>query len=111
MFDLRRLPWRTFFVAFILTLCVLSLFFAFFFIECRIQLATTGRMDLGVTYTLEGGVPVVTLAEQGETVAVPSAVGQTFDALVPPSLHLFARLLRRENETAQQLWELVQAQQ
>ncbi len=108
--KLRRLPWRTFFTAFILTLCVLGLFLAFFFIECRIQLMTTGRMDLGVTYTLEEGVPVVTLAERGETVAVPPAVGHTLDTLVPPSLNLFARLLRRENETAQQLWELVQAQ-
>ena len=107
---LRRLPWRTFFVAFILTLCVLGLLLAFFFIECRVRLATYGRMDLGVTYTLDSGAPVITLAERGETLAVPPAVGQTVDAFVPPSLRLFSRLLRRENTMAQQLWEWMQAQ-
>lgn len=107
---LRRLPWRTFFTAFILTLCVLGLLLAFFFIECRVRLATYGRMDLGVTYTLDGGAPVITLAERGETLAVPPVVGQTVDAFVPPSLRLFSRLLRRENTMAQQLWEWMQTQ-
>lgn len=107
----RRLPWRTFFTAFILTLCVLSLFFAFFFIECRIQLATKGQMDLGVTYTLEDGAPVVTLADRDETIAVDTVVGQAIEVVSPPSLHLFSRLLRRENAMAQQLWEWVQEQQ
>ena len=110
MSVLRRLPWRTFLIAFVLTLCVLGLFLAFFFSECRIRLATSGRMDLGVTYTLEDGAPVVTLADRDETIAVGSAVGQAVEVVVPPSLHLFSRLLRRENAIAQQLWEWVQEQ-
>ncbi len=100
---LRRLPWRTFFAAFILTLCVLGLFLAFFVIECRIQQTTHGRVDLGVTYTVEDGVPAVTTG--GETLAVPPAVGQVCEVVVPPPVRLFAALWQWENEAAERLWE------
>ncbi len=104
MSALRRLPWRTFFIAFILTLCVLSLFVAFFVIECNIQQTTYGRVDLGVTYTVEDGVPAVTLSG-GETLAVPPAVEQVCEIVVPPPVRLFAALWRWENEAAERLWE------
>lgn len=99
---LRRLPWRTFLITFILTLCVLGLFLAFFFIECRIQQTTHGRVDLGVTYTIEDGVPAVTV--RGDTVAAPRAVTNTAEVLVPPPVRLFAELWRWENEAAEWLW-------
>ena len=107
MNALRRLPWRTFLAAFILALCVLSLICAFFVIECRIQQTTHGRVDLGVTYTIEDGVPVVILADSDETLAVPP-VAETIGAVVlPPSVRLFAELWRWENELAERLWEFV----
>ncbi len=100
---LRRLPWRTFLITFILTLCVLGLFLAFFVIECRIQQTTHGRVDLGVTYTIEDGVPAVTV--RGDTVAAPRAVTNTAEVLVPPPVRLFAELWRWENELARHFWK------
>ncbi len=110
MNALRRLPWRTFFAAFILTLCVLSLFCAFFVIECHIQQTTRGRVDLGVTYTVEDGILAVTLADSGETLAVPPAVGQVCEIVVPPPARLFAELWRWENEIAERLWKFLSEQ-
>lgn len=108
MSALRRLPWRTFFIAFILALCVLSLFVAFFVIECNIQQTTYGRVDLGVTYTVEDGVPAVTTG--GKTLAVPPAVEYVCEIVVPPPVRLFAELWRWENEAAERLWEFLSEQ-
>ena len=101
---LRRLPWRTFLTAFILTLCVLGLLCAFLIIEYNIQQTTYGRVDLGVTYTLEDGIPAVRIGG-GEPLAVPSAVEQTAKVVVPPPLRLFAALWRWECEAAARFWE------
>ena len=103
---LRRLPWRTFLTAFILTLCVLGLFCAFLIIEYNIQQTTYGRVDLGVTYTLEDGVPIVRIGGGGP-LTVPSAVEQTAKVVVPPPLRLFAALWRWECEAAAWFWEFI----
>ncbi len=107
---LRRLPWRTFFITFILALCVLSLFVAFFVIECNIQQTTRGQVDLGVTYTVEDGIPAVTLADGDEALAVPPAVGQIAEIAVPPPVRLFATLWQWENEAAERFWEFLSEQ-
>ena len=101
---LRRLPWRTFFTAFILALCVLSLFCAFLIIEYNIQQTTYGRVDLGVTYTIEDGVPTVQIGG-GEPLTVPPAAAQVCEVAVPPPLRLFATLWRWECEAAEWFWE------
>ena len=101
---LRRLPWRTFFTAFILALCVLSLFCAFLIIEYNIQQTTYGRVDLGVTYTIEDGVPAVQI-RGGEPLTVPPAAAQVCEVAVPPPLRLFAALWRWQNEAAKWFWE------
>lgn len=101
---LRRLPWRTFVAAFILTLCVLSLGCAFFVIECRIQQTTYGQVDLGVTYALEDGLP--TICVDGEEIfSAPSAAAPIADIAVPPPLRLLATVWQWETEAAQRLWE------
>lgn len=102
---LRRLPWRTFFAAFILTVCVLSLFAAFFVIEYNIQQTTYGRVDLGITYTVEDGVPAVQVG--GEMLAVPPAAEQAYEIAVPPPLRLFVALWRWECEAGEWLWEWI----
>ena len=104
---LRRLPWRTFLVTFILTLCVLGLFLAFFVIECRIRQTTYGQVDLGVTYTVEDGVPAVTV-DGDKSLTIPTVVGRTADVVVPPPVRLLAALWRWENELAERFWTLVQ---
>lgn len=101
---LRRLPWRTFLTAFILTLCVLGLFAAFLIIEYNIQKTTYGQVDLGVVYTMENGIPTVRISE-GEPLTVPPAVEQTAEVAVPPPVRLFAALWRWGNEAAKWFWE------
>ncbi len=101
---LRRLPWRTFVAAFILTLCVLSLGCAFFVIECRIQQTTYGQVDLGVTYALEDGVPAIRVDGE-EIFSVPPAAEPIADVAVPPPLRLLAALWQWETEAAEWLWE------
>ncbi len=101
---LRRLPWRTFLTAFVLTSCVLGLFAAFLIIEYNIRKTTYGQVDLGVTYTMEGGVPSVQIGE-GEPLAIPPAVEQTAEVAIPPPVRLFAALWRWECEAAAWFWE------
>lgn len=101
---LRRLPWRTFLTAFVLTSCVLGLFAAFLIIEYNIQKTTYGQVDLGVTYTMEGGVPSVRISE-GEPLTLPPAVAQVYEVAVPPPVRLFAALWRWECEAAARFWE------
>lgn len=104
---LRRLPWRTFFTALILTLCVLGLLCAFLIIEYNIQQTTYGRVDLGVTYALEDGIPTVRVGE-GEPLTVPPVAGSIAEVAVPPPVRLFAALWRWECEAAQWFWELIE---
>ena len=103
---LRRLPWRTFLTAFILASCVLGLFAAFLIIEYNIQKTTYGQVDLGVTYTVEDGVPSVRIGEN-EPLALPYAVGQTAEVVTPPPVRLFAALWRWQNELAAWMWEKI----
>ncbi len=107
MSALRRLPWRTFLTAFILTSCVLSLFAAFLIIEYNIQKTTYGRVDLGVTYTVEDGVPAVQIGS-GEPLTVPPAATQAVEVAVPPPVRLFAILWRWECEAAERFWEIIE---
>ena len=100
---LRRLPWRTFTAAFILTLCVLGLGCAFFVIEYNIQKTTYGQVDLGITYTLEDGVPAVRV-DREESLAIPPAVTQTAEVAVPPPVRLFAAVWQWECELAEWVW-------
>ncbi len=104
---LRRLPWRTFFTAFILSLCMLGLLCAFLIIEYNIQQTTYGRVDLGVTYTVEDGIPAVQI-DGAEPLTVPLAVGQACEIAVPPPVRLFAALWRWECEAAQWFWEIIE---
>lgn len=103
---LRRLPWRTFLTAFILSLCVLGLFAAFLIIEYNIQQTTYGLVDLGVTYTLEEGIPAVSI-DGDAPLAVPPAAEKAYKVAVPPPLRLFAALWRWECEAAKWLWEWI----
>ena len=103
---LRRLPWRTFLTAFILTLCVLGLFAAFLIIEYNIQKTTKGQVDLGVVYTMENGIPTVRISE-GEPLTLPHAAAQVCEVVVPPPVRLLAALWRWQNEAAEWVWEWV----
>ncbi len=104
---LRRLPWRTFLTAFILTSCVLSLFAAFLIIEYNIQKTTYGQVDLGVVYTMENGIPSVHISE-GDPLTVPPAAAQVYEVAVPPPVRLFAALWRWQNEAAEWFWEITE---
>jgi hypothetical protein len=83
-------------------MCVLGLACACFIIECNIQRTTYGRVDLGVTYTMEDGVPAVRV--DGKAVAVPTALERTAEVFTPPPVKLLAALWRWETEMAEQVW-------
>ncbi len=100
---LRRLPWRTFFVAFILSLCVLGLIAAFFIIECRIQQTTYGQIDLGMTYVIDNGTLALSLHDKPLT--VPTAIEQTARVTIPPPWRLLGDVWQWELEAAQWFWE------
>lgn len=102
---LRRLPWRTFLSAFVLSLCVLGLLGAFFVIECRIRRTVHGQVDLGVTYVMVDGVPAVRV--DGEPLAAPPAATQIAEVAVPPPVRLFAAVWQWECEMAEWVWEWV----
>lgn len=94
-----RVPWRTFFAAFVLTLCVLGLGCAFLVIEYNIQHTTYGQVDFGVSYTMTDGLPSV--AVDGEQVLSPSpTVARLGEAMVPPPVRLLLELWHSENELA-----------
>ena len=99
----RRLPWRTFLAAFILSLCVLGLGCAIFIIECHIQQTTHGQVDLGVTYVMEAGVPIVSV--DGEQQPTSDTLAALADIAAPPPVKWLAVLWQRETEAAQWLWE------
>lgn len=108
MDALRGLPWRTFFTAFILTLCVLGLGCACLLIEYNIQQTTYGRVDFGLTYTVEDGAPVVSRTDTDATVTLlPADSRPLAETAVPAPVRLLAALWRGENEAAERFWEWV----
>lgn len=100
---LRRLPWRTFLTAFILSLCVLGLLCAFFLIECHIQQTSYGQVNFGVTYAMENGIPVVCV--DGKPFATPDALASFADVAAPPPVKLLAAVWQWETKAAQWVWE------
>lgn len=108
MTALRRLPWRTFLTAFILSMCVLGLICACLLIEYNIQQTSYGRVDFGLTYAIENGTPLVTRTDTDETVTLLSADTQQLAApAVPAPIRLLAALVRGEIQAAQQFWEWI----
>ena len=99
----RCSPWRTFLAAFVLTLCVLGLLCAFFVIECHIQQTAYGQVDLGVTYTMQDGVPAVQV--DSDPITAPPALAQAAQIVTPPPVKLLAALWQWETEAAEWLWE------
>lgn len=94
----------TWLTAFILTLTLLSLAPACLLIECNLQQTLQGRVDLGVTFTLEEGIPTLSSAESPPS---PPAerVWQGVSALLAPGQRIVGRLLRWESDLAARLWE------
>ena len=93
---------------FLLALCVLGLGPAFLLIECNIQRTVTGRVELGVAFSLEEGLPVLTDTASGEPVLRLSAEErQGATVLLPPSLRLLGTLWQEELAAASRLWALV----
>lgn len=111
MNALRRLPWRTFFIAFILSLCVLGLVCSCLLIEYNIQQTSYGKVDFGLTYTIKNGTPVLTRTDTDETVILLNADARQLVApAVPSPLRLLAALVRGEIRAAQQFWEWIMQQ-
>ena len=99
----KRHRMRPFVTALVLTLCVLGVGAACLVTEYNMQKTTYGRVDFGIGYTLEDGVPRPFRTDTGETIGI-GAAGDGLTDLVPPPLRLCA-VLRRA--VGQWLWEAV----
>ncbi len=101
----RFRAWRTFFYAFVLSLCVLGFGCACLVIEYNMQRTTYGQVDFGVNYTLSEGAPRVTAGDA--TLKIPAAKWVEQVALSPP-VRLLVTLWRWENAAAERFWETVE---
>lgn len=105
MTNRHRRTASAFWATLLITLCVLGLGFACLLIECNMQQTTYGRVELGLSYTLEEGVPHLTRAD-GEPLPapLPSNWRQALRACVSAPVRLTALLLRWETDAVCRLW-------
>ena len=96
----KRHRMRPFVTALVLTLCVLGVGAACLVTEYNMQKTAYGRVDFGIGYTLEDGVPRPFRTNSGEMIGI--GVTEKAAAFVPPPLRLCA-VLRRA--VGQWLWE------
>lgn len=66
----RRASFRVFFIAFILSVCALGFVAACLIIEYNMQQTTYGKVDFGLSYTMEDGFPVITRTDTGQAVSL-----------------------------------------
>ena len=98
-------PVKTFFAAFVLTLCVLALPLSFLLVEWNMQRTVYGRVEPGVSFSVVAGRPTLT-ADNGEAVTLVPQEGQRVAyALLPAPVRAGWYLLRGEVEAAARLWE------
>lgn len=93
---------------FALAVCVAGFGPACLLIECNIQRTVTGRVEPGITFSLEEGMPVLTDTVSGNPMLrLSDEKRQGVAVLLPPSLRLLGTLWREELAAASRLWELV----
>ncbi len=96
----------TFLTAFILALCVLGLGVACLLIECNIQQTVYGKVDPGLSFSLEEGAPVLTDTHtQQPVVLLTQRQQQGVAAALSPGYRLLCGLMRWETDAAARLWE------
>lgn len=107
MTNRHRRTASAFWATLLITLCVLGLGFACLLIECNIQKTTYGRVELGLSYTLESGFPRLMRADGKPLPApLPSNWRQALRACVSAPVRLTALLLRQETDALCRLWPL-----
>ncbi len=103
----RRRWWKTFAVTLTVSLCVLGLGVACLAIECNMQQTRYGRVELGVSYHLEEGIPRLEGENGGELAALSPGWRQALWGVVAAPVRLTAELLQRETQAAARLWEQI----
>lgn len=89
---------RTFFVVFVLSLCVLGLLLSFLVIEYNIRRTTYGQVDVDLSYTLQEGLPVLTDGAGEPLWTLPEEWRQPLSALVDAPTRLLLWLYGRVGE-------------
>ena len=89
---------RTFFFAFVLSLCILGLLLSFVVIEYNIRRTTYGQVDFDISYTLEGGVPVLTDGAGEPLWTLPARWKQPLATLVDAPTRLLLWLYSKVGE-------------
>ncbi len=89
---------HTFFVVFVLSLCVLGLLLSFLVIEYNIRRTIYGQMDFDLSYTLQGGLPVLTDGAGEPLWLLPAAWRQPLETLVDAPTRLLLWLYGRAGE-------------
>lgn len=104
----KRKPWiGNFLAALVLSLCVLGFGLACLVIECNMQRATTGRVELNLAYRLEEGIPRL-YGEDGKAITVvPDAWQEAVLLSADGSRQLTLALLSSQMSAAIRLWEML----
>lgn len=98
-------PIKTFFAAFVLTLCALALPLSFLLIEWNMQRTVYGRVEPGVSFSVVAGCPTLTATDGERVTAIPKPGQRVVYALLPAPVRAGWYLLRGEVEAAARLWE------
>ncbi len=98
---------KTFFVAFILTLCVLALPLSFLLVEWNMQSTVYGRVEPGVSFSVVAGRPVLITTDGEAVTTIPQAGQRAVYALLPAPVRAGWYFLRGEVEAAARLWEYI----
>lgn len=104
----RRRIGGSFLIGFCLTLCVLGLAEACLLIEWNIRQTTYGRVEPGVTYTLEEGQLCLRRTDTGEAIQpISEEMREAFAPLVSAPCRITGWLLRQESAWLERAWDWI----
>lgn len=100
-------PAKAFMAAFILTLCALALPLSFLVIEYNMRHTVYGRVETGVSFSVDVGRPVLTDDNGEAVIAIPKQTRRAAYALLSAPARLIGYFLRGETQAATRLWEYI----
>lgn len=102
----KRSGVRSFWGALCMTLCLLGGVTACLWSEYNMTKATTGRGTLGLSFSLDEGLPILRDGETGEALVLLSpAEREQLCPLLPASMRLWWRIFENESAYIQKIWQ------